>query len=171
MTKKLYGVAQCLTHKDAVKCTDKKGHKVKVECVTVRGTLILAYCNDNTIHAYETIGNCRGIRKRPLFVIDAAHKDLVTKIRILADCKRFITQSVDNTIKLWDIRNPVHHIYVHYCYINRNPPTRFDLNKDESLLVTADHHFKDGYHVISPTELLFLNTIDLSVYCRIALFD
>lgn len=133
----------------------------------MRGNLVLAYCNDRTIKAYETSNNCRELRKRPLFIVNDAHKDLVTKIKILADLRRYITQSVDNTIKLWDVRNTSHHIYLQYCSINRYPPTRFDLNKDESLLVTASHKFKNGYTVDEPTELLFLNTHDLSVYCRV----
>ncbi|CAD8102096.1 unnamed protein product [Paramecium sonneborni] len=171
MTKKLYGVAQCLTHKDAVKCVDKTGHKVQVQCVTIRGRLLLCYCSDKTIKAYEVNQNCREIKKRPLFTIQDAHKEFVTKIKILADQKRFITQSVDNTIKLWETSNTKHHIYLQYCSINRFPPTRFDLNFDESILVTAHHTFKDGYQIAGPTELLFLNVNDLSINCRVQLFD
>lgn len=74
---------------------------------------------------------------------------------------------MDNTIKLWEISNTKHHIYLQYCNINRYPPTRFDLNKDESILVTAHHTFKNGYDVAEPTELLFLNVDDLSVNCRV----
>ncbi|CAD8169934.1 unnamed protein product [Paramecium octaurelia] len=171
MTKKLYGVAQCLTHKDAVKCVDKTGHKVLVQCVTIRGRLLLCSCSDNTIKAYEVNQNCREIKKRPLFIIQDAHKGYVTKIKILADQKRFISQSVDNTIKLWETSNTNHHIYLQYCNINRFPPTRFDLNFNESILVTAHHTFKDGYHIAGPTELLFLNVNDLSINCRVQLFD
>ena len=56
MTKKLYGVVSCLTHKDAIKCVDKTGHKVQLKKITVRGSLILAYCSDQTIQAHWTIG-------------------------------------------------------------------------------------------------------------------
>lgn len=59
--------------------------------MTVRGRLLICYCNDNTLTAYETNPTCRELRKRPLFIVKDAHKDYVTKIKILADQRRYIT--------------------------------------------------------------------------------
>ena len=65
----------------------------------------------------------------------------INSIKILEGANYFISNSTDNTIKLWDIRNPSHYINVQYFHSNYYPSTKMSLNKEETLLVTADHHF------------------------------
>lgn len=82
-----------------------------------------------------------------------------------------ITNSIDDSIKIWDLRQPKHFVLVKYFSSNKAPATKFDLNQTESLLVMPNHNFSTGERLESDTELIFYNTKDLSEYARAPLFD
>jgi WD40 repeat protein len=82
-----------------------------------------------------------------------------------------ITNSTDDTIKLWDIRNPSHFIASQYFHSNFIPPTKMSFNGDETLIVTANHHFNKMQEIEQQTELVFYNTSTLEEYARIPSFD
>jgi hypothetical protein len=82
-----------------------------------------------------------------------------------------ITNSIDDSIKLWDLRSPKHFVLVKYFSSNKAPATKFDLSQNESLLVMANHNFSKGERLESDTELIFYNTKDLSIHAKAPLFD
>ena len=82
-----------------------------------------------------------------------------------------MTNSTDDTIKLWDIRNPSHHVEVQYFHSNNAPATKMAMNEDESLLVTADHHFNKMMKLEQPTDLVFYHSKTLKEYARFPACD
>jgi hypothetical protein len=55
---------------------------------------------------------------------------------------------------------------VTYFHSNYAPATKMALNKDESLLVTADHHFNKMQKLEAPTDVVFYHSKTLKEYAR-----
>ena len=127
--------------------------------------LVLAGCRDGSIQGFQLKEGCLGINKRPQVLFRDAHKPnyAISSIKILENGWNCITNSTDDTIKLWDIRNPSHFIASQYFHSNFIPTTKMSLNKDESLIVTANHHFNKMQEIEQQTELVFYNTKNLEV--------
>lgn len=142
VTSKLMGVEQQLAHKVIIKCKNAKG--VKVGCSTCRysadGKMIAVACDDGAIHLYSA----RNHYSRADISYQGAHTGEITSLHFFNDGQSFLSRAMDNTLKLWDVRNAKKPIEVWYNLDNFFWNTKVTLSPDESTIITGVSAKKDG---------------------------
>jgi len=93
------------THKNVIKAKSQSGRRVGVSYASFStdGTLIGAGCQDGSLQLW----NDKGPFSRPSMIFRQAHLDSmdITCITFSTDKKTFISRSMDDTMKFWDLRN------------------------------------------------------------------
>ena len=154
---KLINIEQQMTQKQVIKCKDQKGLKTGVSAMTFNndGSLIMGCCLDGSIQGFSA----KSHYTRPDFTISNAvnSNNEVTKILFLNDNQRFCVRSLDNTMKIWDIRHTKKPLNVWYNLANYAPGSKICFSPDQKYVVTGTSVRKNSDE--EQSSLLFYDSV------------
>ncbi|CDW85197.1 wd repeat-containing protein 70 [Stylonychia lemnae] len=135
---KTVGVDQNLMHEQCIKAHNTKGQKVAINSCTFssNGNLIVGGCADGSVQIWD-----RKFKSfhRPTINFTQAHTQgsEVSCVKFFKDDKRLVTRAMDDTLKLWDIRNTKHPFQEWKDLINLSSKTNVSISPDERLVLTG----------------------------------
>jgi len=93
------------TNKSVMRVKDKSGHKLSISYASYSsdGKIIMAACADGSLQYWDV----QGPYTRPKHIFREAHKlgSEITHIQFSKDEHTFITRGMDDSLKIWDLRN------------------------------------------------------------------
>jgi len=97
----LYGQVRRCHH-----LTQHAGNPVRALSFTPDGSLLISGCDDGHIYIHDTSSFRQNDSIRMVAAIHNAHKGYILSVDVLPDSKRFVTSSVDKTVKVWNVGTP-----------------------------------------------------------------
>lgn len=137
LTSKLVGVDQQLMHVTLIKAHTNKGIKLPVCSINYSrtGNLIAAGCTDGSLQIWDV--KTKSYYRPQFFIKDAHQPGEITCVKFMKDEKRIATRSMDDTLKLWDIRNTQHPIHEWKDLTNLSSKTNIAFSPDEKMILTG----------------------------------
>jgi len=136
-TLRLWDVAKPFQHKTVIKTKAYSGLKIKpMVCTYNRDGLIVACaCDDGSVQMWDTRKNYVNV----LINIKNAHDKgtEISSLNFAFDNKAFVTRGMDDSVKLWDIRNYKEPVNVKKGLFNRFSNTDALFSPNDQLVVTG----------------------------------
>jgi WD40 repeat protein len=132
---KTVGIDQQLMHTQLIKAFSTKGMKLPVTSARYSGTLVAAGCSDGSVQVWDT--RIKTLHRPAVHLREAHQPGEVTCIKLFKDEKRLATRAMDDTLKLWDVRNTRHAMQEWKELTNLSSKTAVALSPDERLLITG----------------------------------
>jgi WD40 repeat protein len=132
---RLVGVDKQLGHKSLHKARSQNYARLAVDTFTwaSHGGIIVGGCAGGSLHLWETE---KGNSVQAKLVNYSAHSGEITFLKFFKDDLRLVSRSMDNTVKLWDIRNLKKEVAWKSLECS-NYRVQVDLSPDEKYLVTG----------------------------------
>ena len=132
---RLVGVDKQLGHKTLHKARSQTYTRLAVDTFAwaPNGNFIVGGCAGGSLHLWETE---KGNSVQAKLVNYAAHKAEITNLKFFSDNSKFVSRSMDGTLKLWDIRN-LKEEAKSLSLSCENYRVQVDLSPDEKFLVTG----------------------------------
>jgi len=150
------------------KCRDKAGRRTQPTCVCygqVNGKMIVAGCNDGSIQLWD-----EKRKDRPNKVVRGAHMSgcAISSVEFSPDKVTFCTRGMDDTVKLWDVRNLKNDPIASACDLPNNfDVTNCTFSPNGKTLVTGVSTKKNE----GKGKLMFMDSVNLEVISEIKVSD
>jgi|AntRauTorckE5430_2_1112549.scaffolds.fasta_scaffold10712_1 WD40 repeat protein len=82
------------------------GNPVRALSFTPDGSLLISGCDDGHIYIHDTSSFKQNDSIRMVAAIHNAHRGYILSVDVLPDSERFVTSSVDKTVKVWNVGTP-----------------------------------------------------------------
>ena len=138
ITSKPVGVDQHLMHQTLIKAYTTKGIKLAISACAYspNGSLIVAGCPDGSLQAWDL--KAKSFYRPQIYVKDAHQNGQeISCVKVFKDEKRVATRSLDDTLKVWDIRNTKHPCQEWKNLINFSGKTNIAFSPDERMILTG----------------------------------
>lgn len=99
------------------------------------GALIAGGCQDGSLQIWDV--KAKSLHRPQVYIKDAHLQGEITFIKVFKDEKRLATRSMDDTLKLWDIRNTKHPFQEWKDLTCIQSKTGITLSPDEKLVLTG----------------------------------
>lgn len=145
MYSKEVGVEQQLAHQTLMKAKGVRGAKIAISTsqYSHKGEMVYGGCSDGSIQIWDLRGNNL---YRPQYHFADAHRPggEITAIQMFRDSYRFATRSMDDTMKMWDIRKPTEAVFTWEELVNLSSKTAITISPNEKMLLTGTS-VRQGY--------------------------
>lgn len=125
----LVGIEQQLAHRTLIKAREKRGGKVSVCSVAYsdKGEYIGGGCADGSIQIWDSrLSNLY----RPTIYMPDAHSPNCEVTDIKFFCQNFVSRSMDDSLKMWDIRLASKPVFEWHDLVNLSPKTNIAISPD-----------------------------------------
>ena len=120
-----------------IKSYTSKGVRLAISaiCYSRSGALIGGGCIDGSVQVWDNRAN--GYHRPSVYIGNAHAVGEVTCVKMFKDEKRIATRGMDDTLKLWDIRNTKHPSQEWKDLTNLSSKTNISISPDEKMLLTG----------------------------------
>ena len=128
-----------------MKAKGARGAKVPITTsqYSHKGEMVYGGCGDGSIQIWDLRNNNL---YRPQYHYTDAHQPgcEITAIQMFRDSNRFATRSMDDTMKMWDIRKPSEAVFTWENLVNLSSKTAITISPNEKVLLTGTS-VRQGY--------------------------
>ena len=130
-----FGIQKQLTNKTIIKCKRRNGQRAEVNKFLVSNVnkMIVAFCQDNAIRVYTE----KNYYSRPQIELVSSKLAEVTHAEFLSDPKLIITREMDDTVKVFDLRNFKRPLHTFPNLLNSCYYTGFAISPEKNILLTG----------------------------------
>lgn len=130
------GIEQQFAHKTLIKARDRRGGKVSIQSVAYndKGELVGGGCADSSVQIWDLRSSNL---YRPSIYMPDAHSPNCEVTDIVFFDKNFATRSMDDSMKLWDLRNTSKPIFEWHDLVNLSSKTNITISPKNNIIVTG----------------------------------